>query len=69
MEQQGVVPNAITYSALISACENGKLPEQAVKAFEAMEQQGVMPNAITYNAFTSACEQVTQLEQAVKSSR
>ena len=26
MQQQGVVPNAITYNALISACEKGKEP-------------------------------------------
>ena len=48
--QQGLVPNEITYNALISACEKGKQPEQALKVFEALMQQGVVPNEITYNA-------------------
>ena len=50
MQQQGVAPDVITYSALISACEKGKQPEQAMEVFKAMQQQGVVPNVITYNA-------------------
>ena len=38
MKQQGVVPDAITYSALISACEKGKQPERALKVFKALMQ-------------------------------
>ena len=30
MQQQGVMPNVITYSALISASEKGKQPERAL---------------------------------------
>ena len=56
MEQQGVVPIAITYSALISACEKGTQPERALKVFAAMVQQRVVPDIITYNALISACE-------------
>ena len=56
MEQQGIVPDAFTYSALISACEKGKRPEGAMEISAAMEQQGVVSNAITYNALISACE-------------
>ena len=56
MQQQGVVSNAITYNALISACEKGKQPEGALQVFEAMKLQSVVPNAITYSALISACE-------------
>ena len=56
MVKQGIVPGAITYSSLISACEKGKQPEQALKAFEATVQQGVVADAITYSALISACE-------------
>jgi len=41
MKQQGIVSNAITYNALISACEEGKRPLRALEIFEAMEQQGM----------------------------
>ena len=34
--QQGEMPDTITYNALISACEKGKQPEQALKVFKAM---------------------------------
>ena len=41
MQQQGVVPNAITYSysALISACEKGQQPERALQMFKEIMQQ------------------------------
>ena len=56
MQQQGIAPNIITYSALISACEKGKQPERALEIFDKMQQQGIVPNIITYNALISACE-------------
>ena len=56
MKQQGVVPDVITYSALISACEKGNQLEQALGFFEAIKQQGLVPNLITYSALISACE-------------
>ena len=48
--QQGLVPNEITYDALISACEKGKQPERPMEVSKAMLQQGVVPNAFTYTA-------------------
>ena len=38
--QQDVVPDVITYNALISACEKGEQPEQALKIFGEMKQRG-----------------------------
>ena len=66
MKQKGVVPNVITYNALISACEKGKQPEQAMEVFKAMQQQGVVPDVITYSALISACEKSKQPEQAME---
>ena len=48
--QQGVVPDAITCNALVSACEIGKQPEQALEVFQAPMQQGVVLDAGTYDA-------------------
>ena len=61
-----MVPNAITYNALISACEKGKQPEQALEILVYMKQQGVVPDVITYNALISACEKGLQPEQALE---
>ena len=59
--KQGVVPNAITYNALIGACEKGKQPEPALNVFETLVQQGVVPNAITYSELINTCEKGKQL--------
>ena len=57
MQQEGLMPDVIAYSALISACEGAQSPKRAFQVFDGMQQQGLMPNVITNNAFiTSACE-------------
>ena len=65
MQQQGVLPDAITYSALISACEKGKQPGLGLQVFETMQQQGVVPDAIIYNTLISAYELSKQPERAL----
>ena len=46
----------ITFSSLISACEKGKNPEQALEIFVSMEHQRVQPNVITFSSLISAYE-------------
>ena len=65
MQRQGVVPDVITYNALISACEKGKQPERALQLFEAMKQ-GLVPKVITNNTLISACEKGKQPERALE---
>ena len=38
MQRQSVVPDAITYSALISACAKDKQPGRALEFFETMQR-------------------------------
>ena len=66
MQRQEVVPNAITYSALISACEKGQQPKQAQEMLQAMQRQGVVPNFMTYSALFSTCEEGQQPKQALE---
>ena len=66
MKEQGVIPNVVTYSALISACEKGSQLGQALEVFEAMQQQPVGPKILTYNALISACEKGKQSERALE---
>ena len=54
MVQQGVVPDSVTYNALISSCEKGKQPERALQIFAATQLQGMMPDKITYSALIIA---------------
>ena len=45
-----MVPNVITYNALISACEKSSHLEQALEFLKTMEQQGVVIDVVTYDA-------------------
>ena len=56
MVEQSVVPNAITYSALISTCERGKQASAAWEVFVIRQQQGVTSDEITYSALISLYE-------------
>ena len=46
MQQQGVVPNVISYGILISAREKGKQPERALQLSEALNRQGLVPDIV-----------------------
>ena len=54
MKQQPVLPNIITYSAMMSAIEKSTQPDGALELFEAMMQQGVVSDVIIYSALISA---------------
>ena len=43
LRQDGLQPNVITYSALISACGEGSVPERALQLFAEMRQQTSSP--------------------------
>jgi len=49
------MPNVITYSALISACEKGTRAKEALNAFKAMQRQGLVANAISMTSLLLAC--------------
>ena len=52
---RGLLPDVITYSAAISACEKGQKPQQALHLLQELQLRGLLPNVITYNAAISAC--------------
>lgn len=56
MRGRGIVPNVITYSAAISACEKAGRWQEAVRIMEDMIAEGVTPNFITYSALVNALD-------------
>ena len=56
MKQQGLVPNAITYNALISACEKSQALPRALQLCADLQRRSIKPDIFTYSALTSACE-------------
>ena len=61
MQLQGVMPNVITCSALISACEKGKQLERALELFEARQ----LSVHVSFNAAIGACEKGKLREEAL----
>jgi len=53
---QGAVPDAIAYTALLTAFEKAQQSKRALETFQAMKLQGVVPTFFTYSALISACE-------------
>ena len=51
---QGIKPDIVTYSALISACEKGRDRKTALRLFEEMQQKGIKPNCKKRQNFTLA---------------
>merc|ERR1712151_1429491 len=66
MQQQGVAPNANTFSALGLVCQMSHQPQLAMLVLEAMGQQKVVPDAETRDVLIQSCANSTQLRQALK---
>ena len=49
-----MVPEVITYNALIRSSDKCRQPERALGLFKAMQWEGLVPDVITYNALISA---------------
>ena len=65
LQLRGIVPDVITYSAAISACEKSQQAQQALHLLQELQLRGILPNVITYNAAISACEKGQQPQQAL----
>jgi len=66
MKSHAIVPNVITFGAVISACGKGSQTDQAVRIFQALKEQCVVPNLIIYNAVVSVFEKGRSSERAMK---
>ena len=53
---EGFLPNVSSYNTVISACEKGQQPPQAVQLLPDMRRKGLLPSVISYNAAISARE-------------
>jgi len=54
MQQQGLTPDVVTYTAIISAYEKGGQWRMALSAYEQMRERGCRPDAIVFNAIIDA---------------
>ena len=67
MQRHGAVPDAISCSALISACEKDMHAAQVgPEGLSGNVQQGVVPNVFAYRALIGACEKGKQQARALE---
>lgn len=64
MIDAGVTPNVITWTALLGACANVGMVEQAFNIFSEMLVAGCPPNSQTYNMLINACCEANQHDRA-----
>ena len=65
MPAAGVVPDVISFSAGISACEKGGEWQMALYLLSQMPAAGVVPNEISFSAGISACEKGGEWQMAL----
>jgi len=61
-----LLPNFITYTALIAASEKNTQPERGLEVFHALRRQGALPNAITYDTLIICCDKGYRATQALE---
>eukprot|EP00973_Karenia_brevis_P071854 9985775-Karenia_brevis.AAC.1 len=56
LRREGLLPDMITFSAAISACEKGGQWERVAPLLDEMRRKDLVPNVISFSAAISACE-------------
>ncbi|KAL6842405.1 hypothetical protein ACP4OV_027832 [Aristida adscensionis] len=64
MKRAGVMPDEITYLALLSACVHGGLVDHAWRFFRALEVQGLRPHVEHYACLVDVLGRAGRLEEA-----
>ena len=65
MVQQLLTPDVVSWSAVLSACENGTQWEGALGLLREMVHQLLTSNVVSWSAVLSACENSKQCEEAL----
>ena len=65
MLYQGLLPNVVTFCAVVSECRKSMMPLKVLQPFDEMQQHGLEPIGITYAAVTSPGGVTWQLSEQV----
>ncbi|WOH06466.1 hypothetical protein DCAR_0625894 [Daucus carota subsp. sativus] len=64
MEGHGLVPNAVTFTSLLSACCHGGLVQEGLSLFYSMDRFGVLPTRQHYGCIVDLLGRAGHLEEA-----
>ena len=65
MQKSAILPNVISYNAVVSACEIGHQGPQALSLLAVLQRTAGLPNGISFLAAISAFEKGTQWQQVL----
>lgn len=63
---KGLVPDVVTYNALIDGCCKTWRVERALELFDDMKKRGVVPNRVTYGSFIRYYSAVNEIDKGVE---
>ncbi|GAU11906.1 hypothetical protein TSUD_195290 [Trifolium subterraneum] len=63
---KGIVPDVVTYNALIDGCCKTYRVGRALELFEDMKKRGCVPNRVTYDSFIRYYSAVNEIDKAVE---
>ncbi|TKY63023.1 Pentatricopeptide repeat-containing protein [Spatholobus suberectus] len=63
---RGLVPDVVTYNALIDGCCKTWRVERALELFDDMKKRGVVPNRVTYGSFIRYYSAVNEIDKGVE---
>lgn len=66
IQQEGLVPDEISYATAIDACSKALKSRPAVMLFEEMKTAGIRPNVPLYNAVMNACARDHQWKRSLE---
>ena len=58
MQRQGLHPEVVTYTVLISICEKCGMTERALQLSDEMQRQGLHHVVVTYTVLIVSCDSV-----------
>lgn len=63
---KGLVPDVVTYNALIDGCCKTWRVERALELFDDMKKRGVVPNRVTYGCFIRYFSVVNEVDKGLE---
>lgn len=63
---KGIVPDVVTYNALIDGCCKTYRVGRALELFEDMKKRGIVPNRVTYDSLIRYYSAVNEVDRAIE---
>ena len=66
MQRQGLHPDVVTYTVLVSSSEACRMTERALQLSDELQRQGLHPDVVTYTVLISTRRKCRMIERALQ---